>query len=146
MFVVAVLLGEATAALPVVSVLPTRDEYATADGSPLEVSTSVAVGMEAVPAGVMVSYAMAALGLVVLATVIEAVLVGRLVLGLITVAAPILAALLIIDTLNRIQWWVSAIAAGQTLALIAIGLAIREVWARFLAPGIANATAEPPAE
>lgn len=78
----------------------------------------------------------AALGLVVLAALTEAVVAGRLVPGLVTVAAPILAAVMIINTLHRNWWWQDGLAAAKSLSIIVTAIAIREVWARFLAPGI----------
>ncbi|MFI1918137.1 hypothetical protein [Nocardia sp. NPDC020380] len=134
-FVVAVLLGEATAAGPMTSSLVDRQGCVPGD-SVQRLCLSTANSPDTLASHAMDPYVTAALALVVLAALIEAVVAGRLVPGLVTVAAPILAAVMIIDTLHRNWWWQGGFAAAKTLAIIVAAIAIREVWAHVLAPGV----------
>ncbi|MGW2660795.1 hypothetical protein ACWCW7_07495 [Nocardia tengchongensis] len=93
----------------------------------------------------MLPVATTAFVLLLLAAITEALIIGRLVPGLITTATPILAALIIITTLKRIDWWSDAATSARALTFIVAAIAIREVWANRLAPRLRDEAPETPA-
>ncbi|MGW2660793.1 hypothetical protein ACWCW7_07485 [Nocardia tengchongensis] len=144
-FLIALLLAQATAAAgPATS--PTVEPFDCDRGESVYTIcvTTVRHG-ESWASDVMTPYGRAAFILVLLAAVAEAVAVGRLVPGLITIAVPIVSALIILNTLTRTKWWYDTPDTAQTVALIVVAIAIREVWTHILAPRITNRDIEPPA-
>ncbi|MFB7718775.1 hypothetical protein [Nocardia sp. NPDC056100] len=140
-FVVAVLLGTAMSAAADIPI--GRKECSPGD-SVLRVCLSVTESAGPPGAGAMAGYATVALGVVVVAAIIEAVVVGERVAGVVTVTVPIVAAALMIKVLNGTGWWSDSSGSVRTVAIVVAAIAAREVWAFGFAPGIPQPNLTPP--
>lgn len=70
----------------------------------------------------------------IIAAAVEAVAVGRLIPGLITVGTPLLAAILIWSVIPGACGGGSNLAVFPALLVVLLAIAIREIWARAFAP------------
>ncbi|MGW2660796.1 hypothetical protein ACWCW7_07500 [Nocardia tengchongensis] len=137
-FIAAVLLATATAAEPVNPSPADTSDCGTSESVVIASCVYVVVPRQSWASYAMTPYATAAFVLVLLVAVTEAVVAGRMVPGLITIAAPVASALIILNTLTRTRWWYGTPDAAQTAALIVIAIAIREVWVHHFAPNPAK--------